>query len=183
MMKRLRWRLNFCGLVLMICGCVQQSQSPSTEHASKARELIGQGTWMLRRGNLAEAQAAFALSLDTAPSAQAFDGLGAVAFRGERYADAEKFFVRAVEFDPTYGRARANLALLYEQQGRAAEARGLFYSALESDPSDAPARNNFGAFLVESGHPSRGLFELRKAHALFADGTIERNIDKVERMP
>ncbi len=176
-----------CNIIIIFCACVVGCTVAPAEIAptrvSKARELVDLGTWFLRKGDLSAAQAAFTLSLESAATAPALDGLGCVAFRSARVSEAELFFARAIDLDPDYGRAKANLALLYEQLGRTRDAEELYGGALGLSPEDPYARNNFGVFLADTQNARRGLFELKKAGTILSDGVIQKNIATVEEMP
>jgi Tfp pilus assembly protein PilF len=146
--------------------------------------LIDQGVAHLREGDTLRAASAFKLSAEVAPSAAALDGLGCVAMLNGHLKEAEQLFYQAVDLDPQYGQAYANLALLYEATGNDELARESFNQALELDPAIATTRNNYAAFLAQSSavDHDRGermlaaQAELLKAQALLEHPIIEENL-------
>lgn len=165
--------------VFLLSGC---AVPPALELTAQqdAKVLVDGGTVHLRAGDLDRARAAFALSADLALSAAALDGLGCVAFYKGNLGDAEAYFVRALALDPEYMDARANLALLFERQGRIADARLLYEAVLRADPRNARARNNYSALLFDSADEEGAKRELFKAAASAQSHVIEKNLKAVE---
>jgi Tfp pilus assembly protein PilF len=100
--------------------------------------------------------------------------------------EAERFFLAALQRDPSYRGALGNLALLYERAGRRGEAIALYSAALKSLPSNVQIRNNFAAALAGGGRgrntaaEARAIQELRKAAVLAPHPIIMRNLEVLE---
>ena len=161
-------------------------RSPSVSESLEAHRLIDQGAALLNLGEAERAASSFKVSYELAPSAAALDGLGCAAFISGDLGLAEVYFVQAYQMDRDYHNSLANLAMLYEMQGRLSEADRLHKYAIESNPTNFRARNNFGVFLSEYKSGSEGLKplvkgELLKAEALADDPLIIDNIEKLER--
>jgi Tfp pilus assembly protein PilF len=60
--------------------------------------------------------------------------------------EAEFWWQKAVQIDPTYSAAWNNLAIAYEQQGRFEQAQKAYEKALELDPKNAMIRQNYDLF-------------------------------------
>jgi Tfp pilus assembly protein PilF len=165
--------------VLLLSGCAIP-RSPELTAQQDAKALIDSGTVHLRAGDLERARGAFSLSAELVPSAAALDGLGCVEFYKGNIGDAETYFVRALTLDPDYMEARANLALLFERQGRRAEARLLYEAVLRADPRNARARNNYSALLFDAAEQEGAKRELLKAAATEQSQVIEKNLKAVE---
>ncbi|NLF25282.1 MAG: hypothetical protein GX589_06450 [Deltaproteobacteria bacterium] len=172
-------------LVLALLGCVGMYE-PTVSEKWEAEKLVDQGCAYLNLGDLDRAVSAFTVSYELAPSAAALDGLGCAAFLAGQLDKAERYFLGAMDFDWNYRNAIANLALLYEYQGRLEEAGRLHQGAIEELPQNFRARNNFAVFLHEHGGVGEGLAsavrgELLKAEMLEDSSLILDNINKLER--
>ncbi len=179
---------RFCtsfAVAIILCSCVSAAKSPSGEMQRVARELIDQGTALLRQGRLDEAAAAYTISLEVYPGATAVDGLGCVAFARNDMELAEKLYLRSLAFDPWYVDAARNLAAVYEHTNRAQSARELYQRVLNADPRDARARNNLSAALSDSGDV-QGAREQILGAAVVADHPIIRDnlktLDSIENI-
>ena len=60
--------------------------------------------------------------------------------------EATFWWLKAVEFDPTYAAAWNNLAIAYEHQGNFTEAQKAYEKALELDPKNTMIRQNYDLF-------------------------------------
>lgn len=163
--------------LLLLFGCVPLRQAPVLNNESA--KLIDQGVVHLRKKDLNRAQAAFHLSLEVSPSAQAIDGLGCVEFLRNDLNKAEYYFLEAIKRDPKYGRALANLAMVYERRGDYNKATALFQRALQLEPQNFQGRNNYAGVILaqdERGSTKIALAEYLKAAATVKDPLIERNI-------
>lgn len=179
-------------LLFLLTGCVPMAAPiPDLETKVRQEALVAQGVALMRTGAFDEAEAAFYMALDFGPHAPATDGLGCVAFLTRDYARAESLFIQALDQEPGYRGALANLALLYEVSGRRQEALRLYQAALSSSPHHTGARNNYAALLVEraegdgAGGSARAdknlaMRELRKAAALAAHPLVVSNIRSLE---
>src|SRR5665213_934734 len=81
-------------------------------------------------------------------AAGALVNLGTILFRMRKLADAEDYYLRAVQADPDYPLAHFNLGNLHDEQGRAEEARRYYLSAIRLNPRYADAYFNL-ALLCE----------------------------------
>jgi tetratricopeptide (TPR) repeat protein len=75
-------------------------------------------------------------------SAGALVNLGTVFFNGHAWANAEKYYQKALEIDPNYPLAHFNLANLYDERGDTAAALLHYEAALKIYPSYADAHYN-----------------------------------------
>jgi len=73
---------------------------------------------------------------------------------------------KAVEMDPEDGRARYNLALIYDQQGQAAQALAEYQRSLEISPTNDSACTNIGVLMVGQGRLKEALEWFGKALAI-----------------
>jgi Flp pilus assembly protein TadD len=167
---------------LALVGCVAGIQ-PSVQEVMRAENLVEQGALNLRRGELDQAEACFALAQELAPSAAALDGLGCVAMLRGDAKTAQKHFLNAYAFDENYRNSLGNLALLYESQGLMREARTLYERAITENPENFRFRNNFAAFLIDYGSGGRdrriAAGELQKAKAVAPCPVVEHNLEKL----
>jgi Flp pilus assembly protein TadD len=143
--------------------------------------MIDQGVLQLRLGKLEDAAASFRLTRELGAEAHGIDGLGCVAFLQGDYEIAESRFKEALQVDPGYVTALANLALLYDLLGRVNEATRLYEIVVQRDPTNFRSRNNFGVLLIRDGERERGIDALREARSLVPEGISEANIKSVER--
>lgn len=181
-------------LLLALTGCYYEP--PRVETAMQAalvekklQALLIEATAALRApagGDLERAEAALRLAAELRESdPRVADGLGAVAWRRGRYADAERLFQRAIALDPNYDRAYSHLALLAERRGDRRRARELLEEAVRLNPLNFRARNNLAAVLLDEGNDRRARNELTKASAAGGAGdlVIERNLRTSEVTP
>ncbi len=184
-MKKIKLILQCLVLGLLSACTMVQERSVSVNDERRAFDLVDAGTIELRQGNLDAARANFELARELAGLPAAEDGLGCVSFAQGDYATAEKQFWLAYTMDEGYDHALANLALLYESQGKLATVESLFARALELDPENFRARNNFAAFLADykkelpSG-VARG--ELLKARAAYPHPVVDENLRNIEEL-
>ena len=79
---------------------------------------------------------------------------------------AEDAYLRALKLDPDNARINANLAVLYEGQGRFQLAERHLRNAINVEPDNASARNNLGVVLYRMGNLDGALIEFKRALAL-----------------
>ena len=90
----------------------------------------------------AKEQCRAALKLDPF-NAKAYGCLGVIAFRQNAFLDAEVYFLKSIELNPTEG-SYVELASLYCQMGRFDEATAKLHEALKLNPKDARAYIELG---------------------------------------
>lgn len=181
-----RFRAVVAVSLLLLCGCANVRQ-PELADRNRTKELIEQGRYYLRSGDLDKASAAFEVALEIAPAAAAFDGLGCVALLRGHYSEAERYLWKAYESDESYNHSLGNLALLYEARGEVSQAGSMYEWALQADPKNFRVRNNYAVYLAEhTGEKSlptdRVKRELLKAHALAEHPVIEDNLKSIDEV-
>jgi tetratricopeptide (TPR) repeat protein len=90
------------------------------------------------------------------------------------YADAIKWFEKAVELDPKNKDAWYYLGRAYYSRSLLPESRRAFLAVLDLDPRDAKAENNLGLILESGAKPNEALEAYRKAIA-WQDGTAHKS--------
>ena len=89
-------------------------------------------------------------------------------------------FIGAYQMDPNYGVALANLALLYEGQGRYVRARDLYQQAEVLEPRNIRIRNNFAVFRAKHGDMPGSREKLLEAAAIADNPVLEQNIKLIQ---
>ena len=178
-------KLLSVGLTLaFITSCALPRAFPSAEQQVRSWSLVERGIELLQQGSWDRSEAAFQVAFDLSPSAASLDGLGCIAMRRGHAAEAEHYFLSALEYDPEYARAMANLALLYEQEGLLAQAERFYRNSIEQDPADAHVRNNFASFLAGHRYTLAGQREARselaRAEILTAEPRIVKNMRRMK---
>lgn len=79
---------------------------------------------------------------------------------------AEDAYLRALKLDPYNARINANLAVLYENQGRLQLAEQHLRDAINVEPQSATAHNNLGVVLYRMGNYDGALTEFNRTLAL-----------------
>ena len=120
----------------------------------RLKELLTQGTLLMRRGDQAGLERAYA-ALEVARELSPFDprvldGIGCVEWRKGNPALAEFFFKEALKQNPEYDRAYAHLALIAERNGEVDAALELLQIAVAKNPLNYHSRTNLGALLLEA---------------------------------
>ena len=171
-----------CSALIVLFGACAPIVEPGLplERTRRAQELVDSGTMLMRAKRLDEARAAFTLSHELLPTPAAVDGLGCVAFLEGDVRRAEKLFVKANQMEPNYVNALANLALLYEIDGRSELAERLYRRALGADPENFRARNNFAGLLAETRGRTTARAELLKAQSVIEHPVVLDNLEKLE---
>jgi tetratricopeptide (TPR) repeat protein len=82
------------------------------------------------------------------------------------YAGAKKAYLKAIEINPRYAAAYANLATVLGAEGKVDEAIANARKAIELDPKHAEARFNLSAFLIAKGRLQEALDECLEAARL-----------------
>jgi predicted O-linked N-acetylglucosamine transferase (SPINDLY family) len=120
----------------------------------------------LQAGQLREAEIAFRSALQAAPGdAQAWMGLGLVAHKIGRFADALDCFDRALQTNTDFAAAHVNRGNTLTALGRFDEACAAFKRALALQPSLTSARINLASALHALGQLDAAVAELEQARA------------------
>jgi tetratricopeptide (TPR) repeat protein len=123
----------------------------------------------LRQGRLDEAlkdyRSAFERSNDT--PAPLLKELATVYAMNNRLDEAQVYFQKAIEKNPSFGAAHADLGLLLETKGEREKAEGYYRRALEIDPELIAAQQGLASLLLEKG-------EIETAEELFRQ-SVELN--------
>ncbi|MFI0846011.1 FecR domain-containing protein [Mesorhizobium sp. IMUNJ 23232] len=96
-------------------------------------------------------------------STSAWNLLGLVLSARDAEREAEAAFLKGVELDPQDPLARANLALLYLDQGRVAEAKAEIDTAMAEDPSFDIGLVARGRYHIQTGEMDRAVQDLLAA--------------------
>lgn len=179
--------MKFTCLILLsgtLWGCALP-QSPDISAQNQALQLVDQGTYYVRAGELDRAEAAFKVAYEAGKLAAAVDGLGCVAFLRGNAQSAERYFIQAYQMDESYNDSLANLALLYESRGLYSKAEAMYRLAIKQDPRNFRARNNFAGLLFDNNKGGSvaarvAREELLKAEALAEHPLIKDNLNKIE---
>ena len=89
--------------------------------------------------------------------------LGNIAMEQKHYADAERHFRKALEYEPNFTDARNSLGILYDRLGRRDDALREFLKVVSVDPEYAEAHNNIGLINKEEGRAQEAIASFRKA--------------------
>jgi tetratricopeptide (TPR) repeat protein len=116
------------------------------------------------------AEAAYKRVLRAAPDrAEAWDGLGFIAYRNKRHEEAERCFRRAQELQPGIASYNEHLAAALRGLKRAEEALPFYERALAIEPNNGGTLSNFGNALVDAGRLEDAAKSFTKAVALRPD--------------
>jgi len=154
-------------------------RQPSLEVTQRAQAFIDKGVVALRKGALADAQAAFGMALTIADSAAAQDGLGCVELMKGNVNQAEEYFRAAYDIDNSYGTALGHLALVYEIRNNKTEAKKLYERALVEEPENFRNRNNYAALIVDN-KTEQARAELYRAKSAGQQKIILDNIARLD---
>lgn len=127
--------------------------------------LVGQARAELQllRGAAAEAEVLLASLLEVEPrSPKLWNERGVAAHQQGALADAESYYCKSLELDPTYALARNNLAVLQYHLGTGA-AEGSFRLALEGGRGLGDIWRNLGLLLGRQGRRSDAVSAYRRA--------------------
>jgi len=90
-------------------------------------------------------------------AAGALVNLGTIRYRQRQFAEAERYYKRAIVADPTYPLAEFNLGNLYDEQGRLAEAFDHYRRSLVLNPQYADAHFNLALLCERTGDPLKAV--------------------------
>ncbi len=91
------------------------------------------------------------------------DQLGSAQMKKERVDEAMAHFERALQMNPNYVTAHANLAIALAKKQQWDEAMAHFQRALEIDPNYSEGQYNFGNALIQMGRVDAALLHFQKA--------------------
>ena len=96
--------------------------------------------------------------LDLNPGAAgALVNLGTIYYRLRKFNEAEKYYLAAIEADPTYPLAQFNLGNLYDEQERTPEAFDFYRRALVLNPQYADAHFNLALLCERQGEAMKAV--------------------------
>src|SRR5687768_825498 len=131
-------RCYLLAFALAVTGCASIPPLPP-----KALELNRDGAAALAAGDLATAEARFAVAIEYSPRfTEAWVNLGYVELRRGNLERARKHFVKARDLNPDLPAPHHALGLLADRRDIAKEAEGHYRQALKVDPGFVPARVN-----------------------------------------
>lgn len=174
-----RYRLRSCKLVATLlfatltAGCMPRAVPLDIQDEVslefRLKELLTQGTLLMRRGDRAGLERAYA-SLEVARELSPFDprvldGIGCVEWRKGNSALAEFFFKEALKQNPEYDRAYAHLALIAEGNGELDAALELLQIAVAKNPLNYHSRTNLGALMLEASNGERNMGAINNLEA------------------
>src|SRR2546428_54009 len=118
------------------------SQEKKVDSGDMARMSFRHGKDMFDKGKFGEAISFLQNACDQDPSkAEHFHYLAMAQSRNPRWKrDAEEYFLRALEHDPTNAEIYAHLGSLYAKGGLHSKARDMFKKALQWDPANEEAQ-------------------------------------------
>ena len=124
-----------------------KNAAPGVKSAQARRALAG---YYYRKGDtdsLTRAESEYNQSLKEAPdNPEAYNGLGLIAQKQEKFDEAARFFLRAVALNSAYADAYNNLGVAYESKRSFDLAVDAYKKALHIDPNNALARKNLDRF-------------------------------------
>lgn len=110
------------------------------QRRAEAIRLVDEAQRLADAGKTDQAIEAYQRSISrSATIAVAWNNLGELYLREQRFADAVSAFERAGELEPTDPRPPYNAGVVYQQKGWANDALGRFDQSLERDPAYLPA--------------------------------------------
>lgn len=96
-------------------------------------------------------------------NSMAYCGLGRALDRHEKYDDAIKNYVKALELNPNYAEAHYEIGVTLEKQGNSIEALRHYFEALQIKPNYAKVHNNIGVILSGQGKIEDAIYHYKKA--------------------
>ncbi len=170
-------------LSLILLTCCSLAESPPRTNNHVIQRYNFQGLQALRQNELLEAQANFRLAFQIAPNAESLDGLGACEYYLGNFSNAQKYYIKAYEFNPQYYNSLINLAYLYEANGQLDLAEKLYIYLKQKYPQNYRLLNNFSAFQFDYYGEKKLLdveFNLLQAKSIYPDVLILKNLIKVK---
>jgi Flp pilus assembly protein TadD len=156
MISRIGMALTMVVWCSMLVGCTlpPARMAPSAIEQVRAKELLISAAKALDDNQLEVSAAAFRMSGELVPSAEAWDGLGCIALLRGDLDRAEALFFQAMDADRGYYNVYSNLALLELARGAVPAAKYYFRKSLAKDKLNFRSRSNYAILrkiLGESG--------------------------------
>ena len=134
-----------------------RSSGTSSPNSSNTIDPYKEGIRLYESGHYVDAYRYLAEALRKEESSQRWNDWAAAQLALKNLAEAERGFRKAVELDPNYSQAHANLGALLAQQGRKAEAIPFLEKALAGiDPAQKATLEKFLSFCKQAGAPTAG---------------------------
>ena len=149
---------SLLGFVVSACGTTSPSADPATLISEAKADLENDDA------DAALPKLEQAIKADGS-SSEAHFLLGNALAEKQRFNDAEKAYLRALELDPNHGNARSNLGVVYYRQSKLAEAEDTFRAALSQSPDDPEILYNLGGVLASLNRFDEAVTLFRKATA------------------
>ena len=128
-----------------------------------AAALIEEGLRCYQRGDKQEAEKKLRSACAIIPSVpQAHYNLGFFFSLEERWHEAEKALLRAIEYQPDYSRALFALAGVYMELGRLDRAQEKFLATERLTPDDIDIQLNLGILAIRAGRHEEALDRLNR---------------------
>jgi Flp pilus assembly protein TadD len=149
--RAIGWASLLCSLLLpgvsLLAGCGGAAPLPP-----RAAELNRLGLVALESGDLATAEARFAVALEYHPRfVEALVNLGLTELARGNHAHARALFLRARRLNADLPHPHHALGVLADRQGKRADASGHYREALRVDPGFVPARANLARDYFDAG--------------------------------
>jgi len=116
-------------------------------HPTRADGLNNLGVLALQAGRFEEAQRCLEAAIEIAPTANTYYNLGNLHLRRNELDRAAAAYRRTLEYDAKHERARFNLAIVLERQGRLAEASAMLATLVVDSPEAGRERVRIEAMM------------------------------------
>jgi protein O-mannosyl-transferase len=160
---------------------VTMDEEAATDGSSR-HAWLGLGDQAFAARQWPEAARCFQRAIDVSKSeeaAPAYSNLADTYFMMERFSEAQTHYVRALEIDPEFAKARTGLAFMLARSGRLPEAAAEYERAARKSPDDASLFGNLGMVYEMMGRLPKAIecyeraVSLDTAHA-FARSKLEQ---------
>jgi tetratricopeptide (TPR) repeat protein len=110
------------------------------------------------------------------------NNVGHALYEAGRYVEAEPYVRKAIELEPGYAEAWANLGVIQDKLGETAEAGVAYQRAIAVDPKSAIAHSNYASWLIGVGRLPEAMQEVHAAlqinpdlpegHTVYGNGLV-----------